>query len=261
MTLVKHELRQGKTSFWIWTACVGFLLSVCIFLFPEMKGQMEDIGDLFASMGSFAEAFGMDRLNFGTLVGFYAVECGNILGLGGAFFASLCAVGMLSKEEKDRTSEFLLAHPVSRVRIITEKLVAVFLQITAMNLVVYALSVCSIAAIGEEIPWKEISLMHLAYYLLQIELAGICFGVSAFLNKGSAGVGLGIAVTAYFLNLIANVADVANFLKYVTPFGYCEGADIVANGKIDGVMVAVGIFLCLFGIAAAYIKYAGKDIR
>lgn len=130
-----------------------------------------------------------------------------------------------------------------------------------MNLIVYALSVCSIAAIGEEIPWKEISLMHLAYYLLQIEIAGICFGVSAFLRKGSAGVGLGIAVTAYFLNLIANVADVANFLKYVTPFGYCEGADIVANGKIDGAMVAIGMFLCLVGIAAAYIKYAKKDIR
>lgn len=62
-----------------------------------------------------------------------------------------------------------------------------------MNLIVYAISVCSIAAIGEEIPWKEISLMHLAYYLLQIELAGICFGISAFLRKDSAGVGLGIA--------------------------------------------------------------------
>ena len=37
MTLVKHELKQGKTSFFIWTAAVGLLLSVCIFLYPEMK--------------------------------------------------------------------------------------------------------------------------------------------------------------------------------------------------------------------------------
>ncbi len=76
------------------------------FLFPEMKGQMDSVSDMFASMGSFTEAFGMDRLNFGTLIGFYAVECGNILGLGGAFYASLCAVGILSKEEKDKTAEF-----------------------------------------------------------------------------------------------------------------------------------------------------------
>ena len=114
-----------------------------------MKGQMDSVNDVFASMGSFSEAFGMDRLNFGTLIGFYAVECGNILGLGGAFYASLCAAGILSKEEKNKTAEFLLTHPVSRKRIITEKLIAVLIQITAMDIIIYAVSVGSIAAIGE----------------------------------------------------------------------------------------------------------------
>ncbi len=261
MTIVNHELRQGKNSFIIWTSSVGFLLAVCIFLFPEMKGQMDGINDIFASMGSFTEAFGMDRLNFGMLIGFYSVECGNILGLGGAFFAAVCAVSVLSKEEKDRTAEFLLTHPVSRTRIITEKFIAVLLQITAMNLIIFALAVGSVAAIGEIIPWKELSLMHLAYYLLQIELAGICFGISAFLRKGSVGIGLGMAVIMYFLNLIANIADSAEFLKYITPFGYCEGADIISNGSLDPVMVAVGMALCIAGTAAAYRKYAGKDIH
>ncbi|MGI6094691.1 MAG: ABC transporter permease subunit [Lachnospiraceae bacterium] len=261
MTLVKHELRQGRIPFLIWTASIGFLLAVCIFLFPEMKGQMEGVSDVFASMGSFTQAFGMDRLNFGTLIGFYAVECGNVLGLGGAFYASLCAVSILSKEEKDKTAEFLLTHPVSRKKIITEKLIAVLLQITAMNILIYVLSVLSTIAVSETVPWKEISLMNLGYYLLQLELAGICFGISAFLRKGSAGVGLGIAVMMYFLNLIANIADAAEFLKYITPFGYCEGADIVANGRLDGAMVAVGLAIGIVGIIIAYLKYTKKDIR
>ena len=261
MTLVKHELRQGKTSALVWTASIGFLLAVCIFLFPEMKGQMDSVNDVFASMGSFSEAFGMDRLNFGTLIGFYAVECGNILGLGGAFYASLCAAGILSKEEKNKTAEFLLTHPVSRKRIITEKLIAVLIQITAMDIIIYAVSVGSIAAVGEAIPWKEISLLHLAYYLLQIELAGICFGISAFFRKGSTGIGLGIASMMYFLNLIANIADIAEFLKYITPFGYCDGADIVSTGKLDGVMVAVGAAIGICGIIFAYMKYTKKDIH
>lgn len=261
MTLVKHELRQGKLSFFIWTASIGFLFAICVFLFPEMKGQMEGVNDMFGSMGSFTEAFGMDRLNFGTLIGFYAVECGNILGLGGAFYASLCAVSMLSKEEKDKTAEFLLTHPVSRKRIVSEKLIAVFLLITALNIVIYALAAGSIAAVGEAIPWKELSLLHLAYYLLQMELAGICAGISAFLRKGSAGVGLGIAAMMYFLNLIANIADTAEFLKYITPFGYCEGADIVTNGRLDGAMAAVGIVMGIGGVIIAYLKYTKKDIH
>lgn len=261
MTLVKHELRQGRTAFLIWTAAIGFLLAVCIFLFPEMKGQMDSVNDVFASMGSFTAAFGMDRLNFGTLTGFYAVECGNVLGLGGAFYAALCAVGILSKEEKERTADFLLTHPVSRTRIITEKLIAVLIQITAMNIIIYALSVGSIAAVGEEIPWKEISLLHIAYYLLQLELAGICFGISAFLRRGSVGIGLGIAAVMYFLNLIANISETAEFLKYITPFGYCEGADIVSSGNLDGAKLAVGAVIGISGIVIAYLKYTKKDIR
>ncbi len=261
MTLVKHELKQGRTAFLIWTAAVGGLLAVCVFLFPEMKGEMEGVSDIFSSMGSFTAAFGMDRLNFGTLTGFYAVECGNVLGLGGAFFASLCAVGILSREEKERTAEFLLAHPVSRRRIITEKLAAVLVQVTAMNLIIYAVSVGAIAAVGEAVPWKEINLLHLAYYLLQLELAGICFGISAFMRKGTVGTGLGIAAVMYFLNLIANIAESAEFLKYITPFGFCEGADIVANGSLDGKLVVIGMAVGLIGVTAAYVKYGGKDIR
>ena len=261
MTLMKHEMRQGKISLLVWTISIAFLIAMCIMLFPEMKGEMDSVSKLFASMGSFSSAFGMDKVNFGTLLGFYVVECGNILGLGGAFFASLCAVTVLAKEEKDRTSEFLLTHPVSRARIVGEKFCAVVLQIVIMNLLVFGVSVASVALIGEKIPWKELGLLHLAYFLLQLELAGICFGISAFLRRGSMGIGLGIAVLMYFLNLIANIADSAKFLKYITPFGYVEGADIVTDSCLNGVMVAIGMVLCILGVAAAFYQYCRKDIQ
>ena len=261
MTLMKHEMRQGKISLLVWTISIAFLIAMCIMLFPEMKGEMDSVSKLFASMGSFSSAFGMDKVNFGTLLGFYVVECGNILGLGGAFFASLCAVTILAKEEKDRTAEFLLTHPVSRARIVGEKFCAVFLQIVLMNLIVFAVSVSSVAFIGEDIPWKELGLLHLAYFLLQIELAGICFGISAFLRRGSMGIGLGIAVLMYFLKLIANISDSAKFLKYITPFGYAEGADIVKNSCLNKTMVFVGMLLCVLGIAVAFYKYNRKDIQ
>lgn len=160
MTVIRHELKQSRISLIIWTAAIGFLLAVCIFMFPEMKGEMNEVNEVFSSMGSFTQAFGMDKVNFGTLLGFYAVECGNILGLGGAFFASLCAISVLSKEEKERTAEFLLTHPVSRVSVVAEKLISVILQIVILNVVVYVITASSIALIGEEVPWQEITLMH-----------------------------------------------------------------------------------------------------
>ena len=260
MTIFRHELRQGRTALWIWTGSIGFLLAICVFLFPEMKGEMDAVSNLFSSMGSFTAAFGMDRLNFGTLVGYYAIECGNVLGLGGAFYAAICSVGILSKEEKEGTADFLLTHPISRSRVLAEKLLAVICQITVMNLAVWAISVVSMLAIGEEIPWKELNLLHLAYYLMQLELAGICFGVSAFLRRGSVGVGLGIAALMYFLHLIANISDSASFLKYVTPFAFCDGAEIVTEGALDGAKLAVGAALFAAGLLAAWLWYPKKDI-
>ena len=65
----------------------------------------------------------------------------------------------------------------------------------------------------------------------------------------------------YFLNLIANIADVAEFLKYITPFGYCEGADIVSNGSLDGTLVVIGAVVGISGIIIAYLKYMKKDIN
>ena len=261
MTLVKHELKQGFKALAIWTAAIGFFIVVCVFMYPEMKGEMEGVSDMFASMGAFTAAFGMDRLNFGTMIGFYAIECGNILGIGGAFFAAIIGVSVLAKEEKERTAEFLLAHPVSRRSIVTQKLLAVMLQIVIMNVVVYLLAVSSIAMIGEKILWKEIGLLHLANFLVQAELAGICFGVSAFLRRSGLGIGIGIAAMMYFLNIVANLTESAEVLKYITPFGYADSADIVANVSWDGKMILCGMVFGTVGILAAYWKYGSKDIQ
>ncbi|MBO4276988.1 MAG: ABC transporter permease subunit [Clostridia bacterium] len=260
MTVFRHELKRGRTAWLIWAAALSLLLAICIFLFPEMASQTDTINEMFASMGSFTSAFGMDKLDFGTLPGYFAIECGNVLGLGGALFASLLAASMLCKEEKERTAEFLLSHPVSRTRVVAEKLAALYAQITALNIAVCLVSVGSMAAVGEEVPWKSVSLLCLACFLLQCELAAVCFGVSAFIRRGSAGIGIGAAILAYFLNIIGNIADSAKFLKYITPFGYCDGAEVVSSGKLDGIKLLVGAAFCALGIAAAFVKYRKKDI-
>lgn len=260
MTIVRHELKQGRTAFLVWAGVIAALLGICIFLFPEMKGEMDTVSEMFASMGAFTAAFGMDKLNFGTLTGYYAIECGNVLGLGGAFFAAIIATDILSKEERMHTADFLLTHPLGRVRVMTEKLLSVLIRIVLLNLLIYGISVLSMAAVGELIPWKEVNLLHLAYFLMQLELAGICFGISAFLRRGSVSIGLGIAVLMYFMNLIANITESAKDLKYLTPFGFCDGALIAAEGKLDGVVLAAGMALGAFGILAAYLKYPKKDI-
>lgn len=261
MTLLTHELRRNRVSLIVWTACVGLLMAVCVAMWPEMEGEMDAMGDMFASMGAFTAAFGMDRLNFGTLIGFYAIECGNILGLGGAMFAAMTAAGSLAGEEKEGTAEFLLTHPVGRVQVLWSKLGAVLAQIALLNAAVFLLAVSATAAVGEAVPWKELALLHLAYLLLQLELAGLCFGLSAVLRGGSLAAGLGVAAGSYFLDLIANISEKAEWLHYVTPFGYTAGADILERGALDWPLVGLGMAYAAVGTAFAFLWYRRKDIR
>ena len=261
MTLIKHELKKGYKSLAIWTLTIGFFVVICVLMFPEMKGEMEDVSEMFSSMGAFTQAFGMDKLNFGTLMGFYAIECGNILGLGGAFYAAILGITALAKEEKERTAEFLLSHPISRNKIITEKLIAIFIQIITMNVLVFFMSVISIVSINEEILWRELLLLHLSYFLVQIVLTGICFGISAFVRSSGIGAGIGLATTAYFINIVSNITDSVKNLRYITPFGFAEGADIMLNVDLDWNIVAINMFFSLVGVVVAYMKYINKDIR
>lgn len=261
MVIWKHELKTGKNALLIWSAAIAFLVAVCILIYPEMEKQLSGISDIFSKMGVFSQAFGMDRLNFGKFIGFFGVECGNILGLGGAFFAAMLGTSALAKEERNHTAEFLLTHPKSRMKIVGQKLCAVVTQIILLNAAVIAVIALSIFIIGENEDTGLLALLLLAYFLMQIEVGAICFGISAFIRRGDAGLGLGLAAVFYFLNLIANLTEKAGFLKYLTPFSYTESANIIANNALSGKYLAVGMIFSMAGIGAAFWKYCRKDIQ
>ncbi len=260
MTIFRHEVRRGRASLAIWTLSIAFLLGVCILIYPEMGAQMDEVGTMFAEMGGFSQAFGMDRINFGDFSGFFAVECGNVLGLGGALFAALAGVQALTKEEQGNTAEFLLTHPVSRIRITAEKLCAAALQVLALNAGCIAVTAVCVRSIEETPSLQTMALLFLAYGLMQLEILAITFGLSAFLRRGGQGVGLGLAAAFYFMNLIANLTERAEFLKYLTPFGYADGAKIVAEEALCGRYCASGAVFAALGIAFAFRFYSRKEI-
>ncbi|MGN0597292.1 MAG: ABC transporter permease subunit [Ruminiclostridium sp.] len=260
MTIYIKELKQSFKSLCIWTASIAFLMLVCILLFPEMKNEMDSVSEVFANMGGFTAAFGMDRLSFSELMGFYGIECGNIIGIGGGFFAALTGISVLAKEEKERTAEFLLTHPVGRFSVVTQKLLSVLSQVILLNIIVVGASIISAAAIGEELQMKEFLLLHTAFLIMELEISCICFGISAFIKRGSIGIGLGLALALYFMNIVCNISEQADFLRYITPYAYAEASNIISDARLDTGLIAIGAAIAVAGAAAGYLKYLKKDI-
>ena len=260
MTLFWHEIKRNKLSLIIWSAAISFMLAVCVFIYPEMQSQMGEISTMFADMGAFSDAFGMDQLNFGEFMGYFGIECGNTLGIGGAIFAAILGVSALAKEEKDRTAEFLLTHPISRVRILSEKLLSVVAQILTLNLAIAGITALSVLAIGVEADAGKMALLFLANLLLQIEIAAITFGISAFVKRGGLGIGLGMTLGFYFINIISNLTEELEFLKFITPYGYTDGSHIISEGGLEVKYILVGALFTAVSLVAAYLHYTKKDI-
>lgn len=260
MNVYCHELKRGWKSLLIWTVSVGGMIMLCLLIYPQMQKDVESLTQVFTNMGGITAAFGMDKLNIGELMGFYGIYAGSVMGIGGIFYAAILGTMMLAKEEKEHTAEFLLSHPAGRGRIFIAKLCSVWTQLLIFNLTVIIFSLISFGVISEEPDWHNFWLFHGAQGIMQLEISAVCFGISAFLRRGSVSVGIGFAAVLYFMGLFGNITEKAEFVKYITPYTYADAARIVENSSLDGTLIGIGLAYGLLGILAGWIWYRQKDI-
>lgn len=259
-TIYKHEMKLLWKTFWIWTLAVGGMCFVCILLFNSMKGEMEGMADSFSQMGAFADAFGMSQLSIATLEGFYATEVGTVHSLGAAMFAAIISMIMLSKEEDGHTSEFLFTLPVSRAKVITSKLSAVITNVILFNVICVGVYALGIVLLDEDIDFDRFLLYHGMQLLMHLEIAGICFGLSAFMKKNKLGLGLGIVMLFYAYDLMARVIPDLKDYKLFSPFSYANAADVFSTGEVEIPALILGMGVMIVCVIAAYVRYGKRDL-
>lgn len=260
MTIVKHEFKTNLKTLLIWSITIGLMIFSFMLMFPMMEDSLIQMEDQFSNMKGFSAAFGLDKLSIYTAMGFYGSQVGVILSLGGALFAALLGAGMLSKEEGGHTAEFLLTSPISRANVVFQKLMAIFIIIFTFELISITMATLSFILIKEPIDALDFLLYHLAQLCLHIEIACICFGISAFTKKINAGMGLGIALIFYFVDIMVKAIPDLDFLKYISPFYYSGAGDIFSSNRIDAILLFIGIMVSIITVIVGYIKYSKKDI-
>lgn len=261
MTFIKHELKMNLRFLLIWSMAVGGMIFCYMLIYPMMEESMNEIGDAFSQMGAFSEAFGLGQISMKTAMGFFGVEVGATLSIGGSIYAAMIGIGMLAKEEGEHTTEFLFVTPNTRRYYITAKLAAIVILITVFDLICILFGILGFACIGEEIVWKQYLLFFLAQYLMHLNITGIGFGISAFLKKNNIGLGIGVAIILYFVNLFANITDKVDGFHFITPFSYADAAEIFSTEKLQTEYLISGMIIMVLAVMAAYMKYSRKDLN
>lgn len=260
MVLLRHELKRNLKALLIWAFSVGLLSAGCLLLYENLEESMQEVSQTFADMGIFAAALGMDKLSIGTMEGFYATEIALLYAIGGAMFAAMTGVALLSKEEEGHTSEFLNTLPLGRIYIAGWKYVSMVALVLLYNGICLAWILLGFVGAGQMPPVGGLVLYHSMQLLMHLEVGSICFLASALWKRRQTGAALGFAMVLYVGDLLCRVLPDMEGLKYVTPFYFSSGTDIFAEGSADAGLAAVAACVTVVCALGAVELYRRRDL-
>jgi len=262
--IFRREMKRNLKSLIIWSLILSGLVIMTLSLYPQMAADQQAINEMLEVYPEpLKKAFGMDKVNFGSLLGFYAIQVYMMTTLVGSIYAAIMASGILVKEESEKTIEFLLSKPVNRSEIIMQKLGTVVTNLLVFNIILTSTSLLGFQfADGAEYSGKVFALLAFATFLLHLTIASVSFLLSALMRKtrNIVSLSLGFVFISYFLHITAGVAEKFEFLEYVSFFKYVDAGEIIVNESIRVLFIIIMLAVIAVCISAAFLYYEKKDI-
>jgi ABC-2 type transport system permease protein len=263
MNIYIRELKAYRKSTLFWCLGVVFLIAATM---AKYQG-LGTAGDFSAMMNMMPPAvlaiFGMNLLDFGKASGFYGVAY-LFLALMAAIHAVLLGSGILSKEERDRTSEFLFVKPVTRAQVITAKALAALTNVVLYNLATMASSVALVNRYGNgEDVTGYILLLMAGMFLLQLIFlaAGLAAAAVTSRPKAASGIAAGFMLATFLLSSIIDINTDLSPLRFLTPFKYFDPKELHASMRLSAGYVALSAALAAAFTTAAYMLFKRRDLR
>ncbi|MDF2802218.1 MAG: hypothetical protein K0S61_2121 [Anaerocolumna sp.] len=263
MNIYRYELKSLLKSTLIWSGSMIFLS----FIYFSVYGSIsEDIMDFKSLLEGYPESvramLGVSLDNIASILGFYSmiltfvVLCGGIQGM-------IYGTSILSKENREKTADFLLVKPVSRTAIVTSKICAA-LSMLIFTSIIYYVGVFIIANIVKTTDYsnKMFFMMNLTVLLIQVIFFAIGLFVSVLIPrlKSVLPISLGIVFGLYILGAVI-AKDKEDVTRYISPFRYVNYSDLLNTGKYEIRYFITAIIIILVSIIASYFIYIKRDIH
>jgi len=262
--IYKREFKRNFKALLIWSGVLSGLILLTLAFFPEFAKQQQEVTKLLESLPeSMIKGFGLDQLSIADLIGYYGVRVYMMTTLLGSIYTALLASSILAKEESEKTIEFLLSKPVTRTRIVTEKLLLVLTNVLILNAISAAASLAGFQFTkDQEVPMDTFALLVIAGILLHMTFGSVGFMLSSILRKtrGILSISLGMVLATYFMSVMSGIAEELEPLKYFSPFKYVDAASIINENGIEPLYTFIMAAIILLSTITAYIVYNRKDI-
>lgn len=262
------ELKRNRTAFITWSIIIAVLISWGMFFYPVlMEGEIiTQMNALFENpfMKRMMAAFGADLENMTNILGFYAMYNGMYFTLLASIYSIMFASRVVSKEELERTADFLLTKPVTRLEVISSKVLAWLTYISGINLIIVVTAFIELELLKKDQTYsiKAFLVMSIYSFLGTLLFGAIGLFISILMKRGRniTSVTLGIVLGTYFIDAASKITRQTQMIGFISPFKFVDHDVLRPDYGFEWWRLLYLIGLSLFLTGTAMITYKKKDI-
>ncbi|MGM0827436.1 MAG: ABC transporter permease subunit [Bacillota bacterium] len=263
MNVYIREMKAHRKSLIIW--CIGMtaLIGSGMGKFAGFSSSGQSMNELMAQMPKSLQAFlGVGSLDMSTASGYYGVLFLYVVLLS-TIHAAMIGATIISKEERDKTVEFLFVKPMPRKRIIGIKLLAALTQVGILLIITWSVSLLIVGKYSDgESFISDIGMTMIGMLILQVLFLVFGTAIAAWTKKPGKAATLAAVVllVTFILSFAIDLIEKIEGLKYLTPFKYFEAKNVMDTGLE---LIFVGISAVLIGVlaVATFVLYEKRDLN
>lgn len=262
--MIKREFKTNLKSFIIWLAILIILFLVVYLIYPYIITD-ENIKNIDELMKVFPpevlKAFNMDMSSISTAYGWFKSEGFMFIMLIIGIYSSFLGGNILLKEESEQTIEYLGVKPIKRSTIVTNKLIISIIYIISIVLLFGIFNYISLKLSGY-IETKQFILLSFTPLLIGLPFFAINLFISTYLHKTkkTIGISLGLVFFFYVINVLSELSSKVEFLRYFSIYSLAGTRNVMANNKINPILILISICITALFIVGTYIRYNKKEL-
>jgi ABC-2 type transport system permease protein len=262
MNIFLREMKANRKALIIWSVCMFLLVLSGMGKYTAYSSGANN--NVFDKMPHSMKALlGMGSLDVTKIGGFFALLF-TYIAITTAIHAVLLGNSIIAKEERDKTTEFLMIKPVSRITVITSKLLAALVNVVIINIVTLLSSIMMVGAFnkGEDFA-GEVVMFLLSMFIIQLIFLALGALLAACMKdpKASGSLATGILFGTYIISKITDLTDKVDILNLLSPFKYFSYEKIVYGEGLNPIIVILSLALVAAFSASTYYFYMKRDLK
>lgn len=242
-----YDLRWNILAFCVGLGMLAFFV---LFIYPSVADAQQGMFEGLA--GDAAQAI-LGSANPGTPEGFLNVQLFSFLPLFLAIFLIIASSAAVAGEEGDKTLGVLMARPVARWRVLTEKALAIGVGLVLITLAMAAGAVAGALIAGVDIDLAKMAAAIIAALPWGLFVLGFGLFCSAVFKSRmwAALLATGVVVAAYMFNSLTEFVTSLKIYNQFLPMYYYNWGDPLI-GRLNwfdvGVLTGSGIIFYLLAM-------------